>query len=166
VALAGASALAGLLLGGVGTAEAAPVPSCGLRALRVVDAGTEGAAGTIYHLLRFTNVTRTTCSLRGYPGVSFTDARGRQIGLSATRDTALPVTRVVLRPGASAHAAVGIPQAENFPPATCRARTSTYVRVYPPNAYASRLLPLRTSVCTTTSGRVHVQAVVAGPGAA
>jgi Protein of unknown function (DUF4232) len=155
----------GVLVTGAGaTAQAATVPVCTAEKLRIVEAGSQGAAGTIYHLLRFTNITRASCVMRGYPGVSFTDQRGRQLGVPAGRARGIPVTTVLVRPGASAHTTVGIHNAGNYPPASCRARMSTYLRVYPPGSFTSRLVPLRTSVCTTTLATAFVQAVAAGPG--
>lgn len=165
VALAAVTASAGALLGAADAAQASSrVPGCTAGMLRIADAGSQGAAGTVYHLLRFTDVTHRSCSLTGYPGVSFTDAHGRQLGVPAAWTAGVPVTRIVLRPGASAHTALGIPQAANFPPASCQARTSSFLRVYPPGSFTARLVPLTALVCTTAAGRAHVQALAAGPG--
>jgi hypothetical protein len=44
-----------------------------------------GAAGTFTYLLRFTNRSRSTCTLFGFPGVAAVNRRDRQLGSSAAR---------------------------------------------------------------------------------
>lgn len=44
-----------------------------------------GAAGSSYYPIEFTNASSTTCTLYGYPGVSFVTASGVQVGAAATR---------------------------------------------------------------------------------
>src|SRR3954453_18579504 len=51
-------------------AAAAPA-RCGTTQLRAEQVATEGAAGSVYVSVRFTNVSRTACWLAGYPGVLF-----------------------------------------------------------------------------------------------
>src|SRR5215475_5510879 len=45
-----------------------------------------GAAGTWYYPLEFTNHSGHACATGGYPGVSATDANGHQLGDAAARD--------------------------------------------------------------------------------
>jgi len=61
------------------------IPKCTASDLGVwvaVDQG-NGAAGTIYYPLEFTNLSHHTCYLFGYPGVSALDVNGRQLGSPA-----------------------------------------------------------------------------------
>ena len=66
------------------TARAATaIPQCtgglGLGAWVAVSQG-NGAAGTIYYPLEFTNTSGHACSLFGYPGVSAISRSGQQLG--------------------------------------------------------------------------------------
>lgn len=125
--------------------------------------GTTGAAaGTSYQQVDFQNRGSQPCTLTGYPGVSFTDSGGSQVGYPASRNpSASPVT-VTLASGEYATAAVGIPDYGNFPSNLCRARSASNLRVYPPNQRGSVLVPDMQTVCTTTNGRPSVTTVRAG----
>ena len=91
-----------------GTASAAPtlIPRCTASDLGVwlaVDQG-NGALGTIYYPLQFTNLSGHSCSLYGYPGVSVTGDNGQRLGSPANWIAGYDRKRVVdLAPGATAH---------------------------------------------------------------
>ncbi len=111
----------------------------------------EGAAGTIYYALVFTNRGTTSCSLRGYPGVSSVSGpAGRQIGAAADRSPAHVVT-VVLRPGAAASAAYGQAEALNYPRARCHPVSARGLRVYAPNQTRARYLAIKHLACSSTA---------------
>src|ERR1700728_3456869 len=84
----------------------APVRACTAGDLGVwlaVDQG-NGALGTIYYPLQFTNLSGHTCSLYGYPGVSVTGDNGQRLGSPANWIAGYDRKRVVdLAPGATAH---------------------------------------------------------------
>lgn len=91
------------------------------------------AGGSEYVPLDFTNVTAASCRLRGYPGVAFvTRIGGPRIGGGAARQPGLPVRRVVLAPGATAHAWLIVAAASNYPPARCRPVNADWLRVLAP----------------------------------
>ncbi|WP_407550608.1 DUF4232 domain-containing protein [Streptomyces sp. Pv4-95] len=69
--------------------------------LRLGDA--DPGAGNIYYPLVFTNTGKSTCALRGFPGVSLRAGDGRQIGAPATHEGGAGQV-VKLAPGQSAHA--------------------------------------------------------------
>ena len=108
----------------------------------------DGAAGTIFYPIVFTNSGPVRCTLRGYPGVSSVDARGNQIGAPAEREPPIPIKTVVLARRGSATAIYGQRQALNFPRSTCRPVTALGLRVYPPNETRSRILALKHLVCS------------------
>ena len=64
----------------------ASIPRCTAAALGVWVAADQdnGAAGTIYYPLEFTNISGHTCSMHGYPGVSAIGQNGNQLGSPAT----------------------------------------------------------------------------------
>jgi hypothetical protein len=126
-----------------------------------------GAAGTEYVAIVFTNRGSTSCSLRGYPGLSSVGSQGRQIGSPATRERGgRPIATVVLRPGGVASAAYGQADALNFPRSVCHPVTALGLRVYPPNLTLARYLPMKHLACSSTkltgNGSV-IYPVVRGP---
>jgi hypothetical protein len=123
---------------------------CHAASLRVHLGRSEGAAGTVYIAIVFTNTGSVRCTLRGYPGVSSYGPAGRQIGAPARR---LPValTTVVLAPRASASAVYGQAQALNYPRASCHPVRAAGLRVYPPNETNARLLPSKHLACSSTA---------------
>src|SRR5215467_11564714 len=88
------------------SAASPPIPECTTSNLAVwmsPDRG-NGAAGSIYYPLDFTNVSNHTCYLVGWPGVSATNANGTQLGSPAARDSTPPRQIVNVPPGGTAHA--------------------------------------------------------------
>jgi hypothetical protein len=147
-------------------APATSTPRCTAADLSVwVNVGeANGAAGTIYYPLEFTNVSNHACHLFGYPGVSATNANGKQLGSAASRDPLFAATTVVIAKGGTAHADLGWVQVGNYPASTCKPTTATFVRVYPPNATHSDngFAPLR--ACSAKGDRyLKVTTVRPGP---
>ena len=89
-----------------------------------------GALGTIYYPVEFTNVGKASCVLFGYPGVSAVTKSGHQLGPAAGR---VPAKRhnVTLKRGQTAHAALGI--VSDGVIAHCKNATGAGLKVYPPN---------------------------------
>ncbi|MEV0561695.1 DUF4232 domain-containing protein [Dactylosporangium sp. NPDC050588] len=107
-----------------------------------------GAAGGVYSWLVFTNTSGRTCSLYGFPGVSYvTGASGTQINEPAKREGTAPV-RVDLAPGQGAHAQVRTGQSSAYPD-TCHPVEAAGYRVYVPDETASVFVPWRMKVCST-----------------
>lgn len=74
-----------------------PAGQCADPVLRVTLGPADGAAGSDYRAIRFTNTGRSSCVLRGYPGISVVGkANGTQLGSAAKhgggtlRDVAIP----------------------------------------------------------------------------
>ena len=108
-----------------------------------------GAAGTVYVAIDFTNVSGRTCTMTGFPGVSFvTGHPGQQIGAAATRQTTFPSETVTLPAGGNAHAWLGIADAGNYSPSACRPVTARIVRVYPPDQFAAVYASFTATVCS------------------
>jgi Protein of unknown function (DUF4232) len=142
------------------TITAASVPSCTTSGLVVwMDTQGDGAAGTIYYKLEFTNQSGKTCSLYGYPGVSAVDLSGAQLGTAGSRDQS-KVRTVRLANGATATAVLRVVEAGNFPSSTCHIKSAAGVRVYPPNQKASKVVPFPFSACSAKGPAIlRVQAV-------
>jgi hypothetical protein len=74
---------------------------CTARALHPAVTQTEGAAGSVYWTITYTNSGRRPCVVSGYPTVAFVDRHGRQIGATASH-TGGPAKVVTLAPGGKA----------------------------------------------------------------
>jgi hypothetical protein len=104
-------------------------------------------AGQYYSTLVFTNVSKTTCTLTGYPGVSYVGAGGVQSGNAAVR-TGGSIATVTLRPGGTASATIhdsnGI---SGYSPQRCELSPAQGLRVYPPGRKTALFLPWKAQHC-------------------
>ena len=150
--------------GGTGTGGGG-TPSCATRDLKVAAGLAQGAAGSVYQVIDFTNISGATCTLFGYPGVSLVSGPPyAQIGLAAKRTNTAPVKQITLAPDATANALLQIVDALNFPASTCSPTKSTNLRVFPPNWTASVYLPYATEGCAKPVQTLFIGAVQAGSG--
>ena len=141
-----AAAIAGLAISTAAYAAtsspgaAAAIPKCTASDLGVwvaVDQG-NGAAGTIYYPLEFTNLSQHTCYLFGYPGVSALDSNGNQLGSPAYWDSLAGARIVNLAPGATAHTMLAYHDVVvSTDPRCAPVKLATYLRVYPPDQRSS-----------------------------
>jgi hypothetical protein len=95
-----------------------------------------GAAGTIYYPVEFTNLGGTTCTLRGYPGVAAINGAGLKLGRAASRIGAT-VTTVTLKPHQTAHANLGI---EETGAVICHPVNAAGLQVYAPSQKVRRIV--------------------------
>jgi hypothetical protein len=135
---------------GAGAAHGASsaIPSCtaalgqrGDVSAWVADGQGNGAAGTIYYPLEFTNLSGHTCSMRGFPGVSAISRSGQQLGSPAGWESGggfgTPRT-VDVRAGATVHAVLAYHDAAVSTEPGCHPVNTTFeLRVYPPNERAA-----------------------------
>jgi Domain of unknown function (DUF4232) len=129
----------------------ASVTGCATSALKVaVNTSKPGAAaGSIYYPVDFTNTSASTCTLFGYPGVSFvTGPSGTLMGRAATRNPVKPAATVTLAPGQVAHATLQVAAAGNYSPAQCKPVTAHWLRVFPPNQTAALVVHFTTQACS------------------
>lgn len=104
-----------------------------------------GAAGSVYRQIIFTNMSDEECEITGYPGVSYVDAAGNQVGAPADREPA-ESAEVALAPGESAVAPVKQTNAQNYG-AGCELTDTVGLRVYPPNDTGSLIVDQVGSAC-------------------
>jgi hypothetical protein len=140
------------------TSPAAPTSAgpaeCTTAGLRVKIGPSNGAAGTIYYDIVFTNAGSAACFLQGYPGVSLVSAgstAGSQIGADAKRNAVTPSKQIVLAAGQTAHAVIGVADAENFPASKCKPVTAHWLKVFPPDQTVAAYAPFTTQTCASTS---------------
>ena len=148
------------------TAPAAPVPACTAADLGAWVAVTQGngAAGSIYYPLQFTNLSRHACAMRGFPGVSAIDRNGHQLGSPARWDRAVQARTVVLAPGATAHTILQYSDATVTTAPGCRPTFSTFeLRVYPPGQYRATYAAFGLEACSH-AGPVYLSVEPIRPG--
>jgi hypothetical protein len=152
---------------------AAAAPACTTSNLDVwLNTMGNGAAGSSYYNLNFTNLSAHSCTLYGYPGISAITQTGIQLGSSAGRNAEHAPAHITLTSARTARgfetstahntatAIVQIAVAENFPNATCSWITASGLRVYPPGQKESTVVPYPFVACGK-SGPVflHVEAI-------
>lgn len=143
--------------------SASRVLPCPTRALGTKRGGSQGAAGSNYTTIDFTNITGVTCTLYGYPGVSLAGGTPvHQIGAAASRDPFPAKTLVTLAPGQVSHLQLQISHAANYPPAQCDAMNTTYLQIYPPNQTTPIYFSYRSRGCAKPIRLLTVSAVQAG----
>ena len=117
------------------SAPAALIPRCTASDLGVwvaIDQG-NGAAGTIYYPLEFTNLSRHTCYLYGYPGVAAIDSSGNQLGSPANWESLAGARIVNVAPGATARTILGYHDVVvGTAPGCASVKQAVVLRVYPP----------------------------------
>jgi hypothetical protein len=124
--------------------------SCATSALKVSLGPANGTAGTTFYPLKFVNKAKTSCTLRGYPGVSAVTSSGQQIGNSASRINSKFRT-VTLAPGKQQSASIGIVDTGNFSATSCKPVTAAGLKIIPPNQSQSVTLKKTFSTCSSTA---------------
>lgn len=130
-----------------GTAASPASPgACTSSDLKVSLGGGSGAGMNQDHTgLQLKNTGSSSCTLHGYPGVSWVaGSSGRQVGKGAARQSdpsGGPEKTVTLAPGAQASAPLDIVDAAVIPKSQCKPVPVRGLRVYPPGETAALFLP-------------------------
>jgi Protein of unknown function (DUF4232) len=150
--------------GSTTTGGSAPA-ACPTRSLAVKAGLSQGAAGSIYQVVDFSNISDSTCTLYGFPGVSLAGGSPvKQIGLAAAEDHSSARVLITLAPGAVANALLRIVQAANFPPSRCDLKNATFLQIYPPNQTTPVYLKYKAQACAKPVQILTVSVVKAGSG--
>jgi hypothetical protein len=109
----------------------------------------DGAAGSVYYPLQFTNLSRHACAMRGFAGVSAVDRNLHQLGSPAGRAHVVPVRTVVLAPGRTAHAVLRYGDVTVSTAPGCHPTVRTFeLRVYPPGQHHATYAAFDFEVCS------------------
>jgi Domain of unknown function (DUF4232) len=154
--------------GPTGRHAAAGVPRCAPAGLDISIASRTAARisshSATFHV-DFTNISGAACTLIGYPEVSAYLAGGAQVGNAAVLDRSVSASRIMLAPGATAHAAV----VESVPPGRCSPVAATGLRVVLPGQDVPRYVRHPIVACSAAGHKapvfLRVQAVQPGAGA-
>jgi hypothetical protein len=142
--------------------SAGPSP-CATNDLQLTVGEGNGAAGTIYYPLDFTNVSNSACTMYGYPGVAFVSSPGgSQVGAAAGRSSTTGPALVTVAPGAQAHATLAV--SDVLIGNNCMDKVQvSFVQVYPPGQYTALFGPLSVQGCADQSlVTLHVDTVTSG----
>jgi len=125
----------------------------------------DGAAGSTFFTLEFTNLSARSCTLTGFPRVSAIDLLGHQIGPAATHDNASS-SRTITLAGSSTQSlgdtgtvVLRIVQAENFPSTSCHVIAAAGLRVYAPGALSADVVPFPFEACSRDDATLMIEAV-------
>ena len=137
---------------------------CATGQLRVTVVPGDSAAGHLGLRVVFTNTGSGSCTMFGYPGVSFvTGASGAQVNDAAQRAGG-PSVLVAVASGGSAHADLLLTQVGNYPVAACRPVSVAGFRVYPPDETGAVFVGSVQQVCSVRgTGVAQVYPVQSGP---
>jgi hypothetical protein len=167
VMLQGATSVAGATTG---------VPRCTTGDLDVwLNTSGNGAAGSSYYDLEFTNLSSHSCTISGYPGVSALGTSGQQLGIAAGHNAQHAVALITLTSGSqkagmdgfqtgnTATVVLAITDAGDYSPSACRAVVATGLRVYPPDQTASKIVPYPFIACSKRGPLIlHVEPIQTG----
>ena len=162
-----------------GGSSAAATPSAGttgcatgnLKAAVVTGEG-GAAAGSTYYPVNLTNTGSSSCSLFGYPGVSWVSGpSGSQIGQPATRNPVITPATVVLAPGQTAHVTIQVVDAGNYDKSTCQPVTAHWLKIFPPGQFTALYVKFSAQTCSAKlpsklGSPLSVDAVKSGQGKA
>jgi hypothetical protein len=146
--------------------SAASSDDCATRDLKASAGIAQGAAGSIYQVIVFTNISGASCTLFGYPGVALASGTPvTQIGAAASRSATSSASTVTLAAGGTASATLRITDAENYPATKCNPAASAYLQIYPPNQTTPIYLAYKSTGCSATSvNLLSITVVHAGNG--
>ena len=136
-------------------------PGCATRDLKATVGVAQGAAGSVYQVIDFTNIGTASCSLYGYPGIALAGGSPvTQIGAAASRSPQAGPALVTLKPGDVANSLLRITQAQNYPTSKCSPMASTYLQIYPPNQTTPIYLGYKSTGCSATGVNLLTVSVV------
>jgi hypothetical protein len=151
--------------GAASPTQAGAAPACPTRSLGLKLGLAQGAAGSTYQVIDFSNISNATCTLYGYPGVSLAGGKPvTQIGLAAAERHATARKLITLAPGAVANAVLQVVHAVNFPAAKCHLVTAGYLQIYPPNQTTPAYLHYSAQTCAKPVQVLTISVVQAGSG--
>jgi hypothetical protein len=167
IAVLAGAAVAGLAITGVAFAATSPgsaraaatTPACtaalgqtGNVSTWIADGQGNGAAGTIYYPLQFTNLSKHACTMRGFPGVSAISRSGKQLGSPANWESGGgfgTVRTIVVAPGATVHSILAYHDVEVSTAPGCDAvNTMVGLRVYPPSQKGAAFAYFNLEACS------------------
>ena len=144
-------------------ATSGPQP-CATTDLKLAVGQSNGAAGTIFYPLDFTNTSSSACTMYGYPGVAFVSSPGGSvIGAPAKRRSPPVPALITVAPGATVHATLAV--SDVLIGNNCVHKVQVkWVQVYPPDQFSALFARLNRQGCADKSlVTMGVTTVTSGP---
>jgi hypothetical protein len=142
-------------------ASPAAAPRCLTRQLAVWYGEPSNAyTGHFPYEIQFSNISKSTCTLFGFPGVSWVNASGHQVGPAAGRDRFYRASIQRLAPDQTVHALLTITDPGVLGCVTARA---TALKIFPPNTRKATFVPFSFRTCKSVRD-IRIRAVRAGAG--
>lgn len=129
------------------TAPAGQAATCDYSSIHIAAATAEGAAGSRYITLTFTNSGANPCMIAGWPTVNYVDASGNAIGAPASQAAEWTSSGELLQPGKSATATLRETRAGLYGD-TCQAVTASGYQVGIPGTDSSLTLSFPAEACS------------------
>lgn len=151
---------------GSSTSTTTSITTCHSSGLTATLGSPNGSAGASHYEITFRNTGSAACTLFGYPGVSFLDAKGSQIGSSAQRQATGQPATITLAGGGNAFSSLAVTD-PGIPP--CSSSTAAAkVRIYPPGDTQSLLVTAPTGmlVCSSPNTAGYLSSIVTSVSAA
>lgn len=120
--------------------------ACETKNLQLTAGQQSGAAGTIYQHMVLTNTGSRSCKISGFPTAYLYGSDGYALGNSAAARVQPAPVNIELAPNESANTVLGYPQAGNFDPGICSAK-SVSLKLYPPSSVTALDVPLEVAWC-------------------
>ena len=123
----------------------------------------DGAAGSSYYELQFSNTSSHACTIFGFPGVSALDIHGHQLGNAAARYHNDAAQLVTLGRGETAHVLLRVVNTGALP--NCHPAAAVTLRIFPPDDSGSVSVPFSFSACKRHGqAYLFVRATMSGTG--
>jgi hypothetical protein len=151
-------------------AGASSIPKCTHSDVVVwLDTMGNGAAGSTYYNLQFSNLSGAPCSLEGYPKVQAIGLRGFVKGASSSDNSVIAPKTITLQPVSPSNSAntistsiLRITDAGNYPPSLCNQVSVAGLLVTLPGETKSLQVPFPFTACTKDANILSVEAFQKG----
>jgi len=121
-----------------------------------LDTSGNGAAGSVFYNLEFTNLSGHTCTLNGFPFINAVSLTGGLLGSRAEFDNSMTPHTVTLHQGQTVKAVLQIVDVGVLPASKCKPVTAAGLRVFPPNQTRAKVVPFPFGACSA-SGEVFMR---------
>ena len=121
-----------------------------------LDTSGNGAAGSVFYHLQFTNLSGHPCTMNGFPFIRALDLSGHVTGRRAAFTSATPHA-VTVRKGATVKAVLQLVDVGNLPASRCKPTTAAGFEVFPPNQTRPKIVPFPFGACSNKHGPVFMR---------
>jgi len=126
-------------------------PGCETPGLVIwLDTNGNGAAGSVFYNLEFTNLSGHACTLNGFPFINAVSLTGSLLGRRAAFNHTTTPHMVTVHQGQTVTAVLQLTDVGVFPASKCKPVTAAGLRVFPPNQTRAKVVPFPFGACSAT----------------